>query len=106
MPESQSFHLQEECYSVPLTVHLPNFSVEVVEGFMESLDQGQRTSPNNRAEKEVQRSITELLGNEDSDFEILSQAEENLESALHFSEVDVSEEKKDEEFSRCPVDWG
>ena len=60
-------------------------------------------------EKEVQRSITELLGNEDSDFEILSQAEENLpelDSALHFSKVDASEEKKDEEFSRCPVDWG
>ena len=40
MPDSQSFHLQEEHYSVDLTVHLPDFSIEVVEAFMESLDQG------------------------------------------------------------------
>ena len=38
--EYQPFHLQKEFYSVPLTVYLPDFPVEVVEAFMRSLHRG------------------------------------------------------------------
>ena len=40
MPEYQFFLFQPEHYSVPLTIHLPDFSIEVVEAFMRSLYRG------------------------------------------------------------------
>ena len=40
---SLEFYLQEVWYSVPLTIHLPDFSMDVVEAFLRSLDGGMTT---------------------------------------------------------------